>query len=362
MTKSAFIVLATIVLALGLTTAARAQLPEKRFITPDGRRPSGLFAPGVMVGKTLYIAGKGDYKPNEEFDVKVKNCLERDREDAEAGGPRLRARRQIVRLSRRSRQVRRPQQVLRRVFPQKSAGPHDARCRSGAGRFAAGNHVHCICRPRAAKSDRPAARAIAPTAPRFWPATRSIFPAKATKFPTAAIRPRSKSKCGSACGMSRRSLKEAGLDFRQRRDEPCLLSMTQRIFQPPPKCIDEFFEEGSEPACALRFTSIGFPAVLMSRSPASPRPISPTAQGRPPRERSTRRMASERPAQPFGQAARCILSGRFGSQAGTLAEGVDAQVHQLAKNDIAVLDAAGLTLEDIVSGTSIWPTCKTTTA
>ena len=50
-------------------------IPEKRFITPDGKRPSGLFAPGVMVGKTLYIAGKGDYRPSEEFPSKVKNCL-----------------------------------------------------------------------------------------------------------------------------------------------------------------------------------------------------------------------------------------------------------------------------------------------
>ena len=75
MTKSAFFVLATVLLALVAATRAHAQLPEKRFVTPDGKRPSGLFAPGVMVGKTLYIAGKGDYKPNEEFPGKVKNCL-----------------------------------------------------------------------------------------------------------------------------------------------------------------------------------------------------------------------------------------------------------------------------------------------
>ena len=53
----------------------RAQAPAKIFVTADGKRPSGLFAPGVMVGKTLYIAGKGDYKPKEETGGKVKNCL-----------------------------------------------------------------------------------------------------------------------------------------------------------------------------------------------------------------------------------------------------------------------------------------------
>src|SRR5262245_23905201 len=62
-------------LALALSHVSQAQVPEKRFVTPDGKRPSGLFAPGVMVGKTLYVAGKGDYKPNEEFPGKVKNCL-----------------------------------------------------------------------------------------------------------------------------------------------------------------------------------------------------------------------------------------------------------------------------------------------
>jgi 2-iminobutanoate/2-iminopropanoate deaminase len=58
-----------------ITASSSAQLPVKRFITEGGKRPTGLFAPGVMVGKTLYIAGKGDYKPGEEFPGKVKNCL-----------------------------------------------------------------------------------------------------------------------------------------------------------------------------------------------------------------------------------------------------------------------------------------------
>src|SRR5262245_31523719 len=58
-----------------LVQSSLAQTPVKRFVTPDGKRPSGLFAPGVMVGKTVYVAGKGDYRPTEEFPAKVKNCL-----------------------------------------------------------------------------------------------------------------------------------------------------------------------------------------------------------------------------------------------------------------------------------------------
>ena len=40
-----------------------------------------------MVGKTLYIAGKGDYRPNAEFPEKVKNCLSEIRKSLAGGRP-----------------------------------------------------------------------------------------------------------------------------------------------------------------------------------------------------------------------------------------------------------------------------------
>ena len=52
-----------------------AQSQSKIFITPDGSAPTGLFAPGVLVGKTLYVSGKGDYKPEEGIPGKTRNCL-----------------------------------------------------------------------------------------------------------------------------------------------------------------------------------------------------------------------------------------------------------------------------------------------
>jgi enamine deaminase RidA (YjgF/YER057c/UK114 family) len=51
------------------------QSQSKIFITPDGSAPLGLFAPGVLVGKTLYVSGKGDYKPEEGIAEKTRNCL-----------------------------------------------------------------------------------------------------------------------------------------------------------------------------------------------------------------------------------------------------------------------------------------------
>ena len=75
MKRSGVVLLAVLILEFGIAHSSPGQVPEKRFATADGKRPSGLFAPGVMVGKTLYVAGKGDYRPNEEFPEKVRNCL-----------------------------------------------------------------------------------------------------------------------------------------------------------------------------------------------------------------------------------------------------------------------------------------------
>jgi len=44
------------------------------------------------------------------------------------------------------------------------------------------------------------------------------------------------------------------------------------------------------------------------------------------------------------------LSSSAGLEGGKLLSGLDNQFHRLAKNQVATLEAAGLTLEDIVSG------------
>src|SRR5262249_31701330 len=90
MTRTDWIALAPVAIVLGLAQTTVGQAPAKKFITPDGKRPTGLFAPGVMVGKTLYIAGKGDYRPNAEFPEKVDNCLNEIKKTLETAGLDLR--------------------------------------------------------------------------------------------------------------------------------------------------------------------------------------------------------------------------------------------------------------------------------
>ena len=79
-------VLAVIVSSM-IAGVASGQLPEKHFLTADGSRPEkSLFAPGIMVGKTVYVSGKGDYKPGEEYPVKVRNCLNEIRKTLQVAG------------------------------------------------------------------------------------------------------------------------------------------------------------------------------------------------------------------------------------------------------------------------------------
>lgn len=81
--KKMFLIAAVAVLSV---SAVLAQVPEKKFLTADGKRPSGLFAPGVAVGKTVYVAGKGDYKPDEDIAGKTRNCLNEVRKTLQAAG------------------------------------------------------------------------------------------------------------------------------------------------------------------------------------------------------------------------------------------------------------------------------------
>src|SRR5262249_23489214 len=76
MSRVGRIVAAVLFIALGLAGSAATQdQPAAKKPARQEAKKKGLFAPGAMVGKTLYISGKGDYRPNAEFPEKVNNCL-----------------------------------------------------------------------------------------------------------------------------------------------------------------------------------------------------------------------------------------------------------------------------------------------
>src|SRR5437868_6291647 len=62
------------------------QLPAKKYLTKDGKAKPGGFAAGLVVGKTAYVSGKGDYSPKADFPDKVKNCLNEIKKTLQVGG------------------------------------------------------------------------------------------------------------------------------------------------------------------------------------------------------------------------------------------------------------------------------------
>jgi 2-iminobutanoate/2-iminopropanoate deaminase len=112
---------------------------------------------------------------------------------------------------------------------------------------------------------------------------------------------------------------------------------------------NEFFDQGQEPACAT---------VLVDWIPGGSHVevtcIATTDLSKRKTVRPTQlKITGPVNASPAVWAGDTLyLSGLVGSQPGdgAIVKGLEEQVHQLARNHTAVLDAAGLTLADIVSG------------
>jgi hypothetical protein len=92
MPDSGLRIVASVIISLGFAHQASGQAAKQEPAARKGDRPAALFAGGAMVGKTLYISGKGDYRPNAEFPEKVRNCLGEIHKNLESAGLDLRSR------------------------------------------------------------------------------------------------------------------------------------------------------------------------------------------------------------------------------------------------------------------------------
>ena len=71
--------LACVVMCMCGACTSNSRVPVKKIVTHDGQKPKGIFAPGVMVGKTLYLAGRGDGNPgspDEGYQEKTRRCYD----------------------------------------------------------------------------------------------------------------------------------------------------------------------------------------------------------------------------------------------------------------------------------------------
>jgi enamine deaminase RidA (YjgF/YER057c/UK114 family) len=347
MTKSGCMVFLPVVIALALAHSAAGQVPEKRFITSDGKRPSGLFAPGVMVGKTLYVAGKGDYRPNEEFPAKVKNCLaEIEKTLKQAGLGMEHVVKSLVYLEDHDKY-----DDLNKYYGEFFPKNPPARTTLGVAQVPGDSRLEITC---IAYADLAQKKAIGqppmgrPYSPGILAGDTLYVSGKGDQLPAGGHPATFDEQVRQCMKNVEATLKEAGLDFRN--------VVMSHVFLDDGKngpaaaaVYNEFFKDGEEPACA--------PVVVDWIPGGSHVEITCIATT----DLATRRVV--RPASfssnqtpikhsPGVWAGNTLyLSGMTGSQdANGRVVGVDKQVHEMAKNHVAVLDAAGLTLEDIVSG------------
>jgi enamine deaminase RidA (YjgF/YER057c/UK114 family) len=340
------IVPAAMTLVLALVQPAGGQAPVKRFATPDGKRPTGLFAPGVMVGQTLYVAGKGDYRPNEEFPAKVKNCLTEIQKTLQAAGLDMQhVVKSFVYLEDHDKY-----DDLNKYYGEFFPKDPPARTTLGVALVPGDSRLEITCiayadlAQKKAIGQPPAGR---PYSPGILAGDTLYVSGKGDQLPAGGHPDTFMEQVRQCMRNVEATLKEAGLDCRNVvmshvfLDDPKNLSAAAAVY-------DEFFEDGAEPACAT---------TLVDWIPGGSH-VEVTCI-------ATTNLAGRRVVRPAGiQGAgwpvkaspgvwagnTLYLSALAGMQGSKLATGLDEQVHQLGRNHTAVLTDAGLTLEDIVSG------------
>jgi 2-iminobutanoate/2-iminopropanoate deaminase len=350
MTRTGSIALMSAVIALGLVRPGMGQAPEKTFITPDGKRPTGLFAPGVMVGKTLYVAGKGDYRPDAPFAEKVDNCLNEVRKTLQMAGLDMQhVVKSFVYLEDHEKFAEFNERYSR-FFPDDPP----ARTTLGVAQVPGDSRVEITCiayadlTERKRIGDRPS---NVPYSPGILAGDTLYVSGKGDQLPDGGHPETFEEQVRQAMRNVEATLKQAGLDFRHVvmshvfLDDAENLGVANRVY-------NEFFEVGDEPACATVFVDwipggSHVEVTCIATTDLSRRKVvRPEGLKVAPDEGAV----TASPAVWAGDTL--YLSALPGSESagGRLADGLGPQVHQMARNHGAILDAAGLEPGDIISG------------
>jgi 2-iminobutanoate/2-iminopropanoate deaminase len=350
MTRIGLIVLALSVAVLGLVHPAWGQVPPKKFITQDGKRPSGLFAPGVMVGKTLYVAGKGDYRPKEDTAGKVKNCLNEIRKTLQLAGMNMKNVVQSYIYLEDHDQYAEVNKHYAELFPTDPP----SRTTLGVAQVPGDSRLEITC---VAYSDLSEKKPIGdpppglPFSPGVLAGDTLYISGKGDQLPGGGHPATFEEQVRQAMRNVESTLKQAGLDFRHVvmsnvfLDRYDSLAAADRVYK-------EFFEDGHEPACATVFVDwipggshVEITCIATTDLPA--------------------RRVVQLPGIKIGPSEGCVtgspavwagntlyLSALSGSSstAEVASAAVGEQVRGMAKNHTDLLHAAGLKLDDIISG------------
>ncbi len=326
------------------------QAPLKKFLTNDGSRPTGLFAPGLMVGKTVYIAGKGDYRPNEEFPNKVRNCLAEVAKSLKVGGL------DLSNVVAAQCYLEDPQnyakfnEVYGEFFPQRPP----ARTTLGVPNVPGDSRVEITC---VAYTDPSEIKQIG-TQPGGRPYSSGILAGKTLyisgkgdQLPDGSHPATFEEQVRQTMRNVESVLKEAGLDFRHVVFSNVYLDKYEN-YAIANKVYSEFFEFGNEPARATVFVD-WIPGdshveitCIATTDLASRKVVRPASM----KYGFEERAMSASPAVWAGDTLYISGLTGFDPLTGGVPAGLENQVRRMAQSDIDILSAAGLSLQDIVSG------------
>lgn len=349
MTRAALIVVAPAVLALGLVPAAAGQ--ESKSAAKQGRRTGAPFSPGAKVGKTLYISGKGDYRPDAEFPEKVENCLNEVRKTLQSAGLDMKhVVKSFVYLEDADKYAE-MNKYYARFFPEDPP----ARTTLGVAQVPGPSRLEITC---IATTDLAEKKRIGEPPPGFpyspgILAGETLYVAgKGDQLPGGGHPATFEEQVRQAMRNVETTLKQAGLDFRHVvmshvfLDKHENLEVTNRVY-------NEFFEDGNEPACATVFVDWIPGGSHVEVTCIATTDLSTRKVVRPPgllRDASIEGAVTASPAVWAGNTLYISALGGARPEGGLAVGKLDDQVHQMARNHTIVLDAAGLALEDIASG------------
>ena len=329
---------------------AFAQLPVKKFLTPDGKRPAGLFAAGVMVENTVYVAGKGDYKPDEEIAGKVRNCLNEVRKTLQTAGLDLNSVVHSFCYLEDPNYYPEFNKVYAEFFPKNPP----ARTTLGVPQVPGDSRIEITC---IAYADPKGVKPVG-TPPEGFPFTPGIIAGdmlyisgKGDQLPGGGHPAAFEDQVRQAMRNVQVTLKEAGLDFRHAVMMHLFLDSYEN-YAVAAKVYSEFFKRGDEPALACVFVDWipGGSHVELTCWAATN--LKNRKAVRPPDMKSIpgESALAASPAVWAGNTLYISSLSGFDTSTGAVPANLEQQVRGMARNHQDVLSAAGLGYADIVSG------------
>ncbi len=252
MARPSLFVVATVLTILGQAGPAAAQdQPAKKTAKGETKKGGSLFSAGAKVGKTLYISGKGDYKPNAAFPEKVENCLNEIRKTLRSAGLDMRhVVKSFVYLEDHEKY---PElnATYAKFFPEDPP----ARTTLGVSQVPGPSRLEITCiaytdlAEKKRVGDPPAGF---PFSPGILAGDTLYISGKGDQIPGGGHPATFEEQVRQAMKNVEATLKQAGLDFRHVVMSHVFLDKYENL-EVADKVYNEFFEDGSEPACATVF-------------------------------------------------------------------------------------------------------------